>query len=112
MTGGSQPVAQWWAVAPAGQVSYLANVDPELLSIALDPLPDTAPAVVQFRPEARTAMGDLVALLLDELDRAAFALFPHWLSGAERLDGPQGLGLAGIRAAGLARVIPDAYQRE
>jgi very-short-patch-repair endonuclease len=113
---------------------------------------DTAAAVVQFRPEARTAMGDLVALLLDELDRAAVALFPHWLSGAERLDGPQGLGLAavralaaecaarsrnfgpfltdlaersllgepggpsrfpaGVRAAGLARVIADAYHRE
>ncbi|MDT5027643.1 MAG: hypothetical protein QOE61_4069 [Micromonosporaceae bacterium] len=152
MTDGSQSVAQWWAVPPAHQVSYLASVDPELLSIALDPLPDTAPAVVQFRPAARAATGDLVALLLDELDRAAIALFPRWLSGAERLDGPQGLGLAavralavecaarsrnfgpfltdlaersllgkpggpsrfpaGVRAAGLARVIADAYHRE
>jgi very-short-patch-repair endonuclease len=152
MTGGSPTVAQWWAVAPPHQVSYLASVDPELLSIALDPLPDTAPAVVQFRPVARAGTGDLVALLLDELDKAAVALFPHWLSGAERLDGPQGLGLAavralaaecaarsrnfgpfltdlaersllgepsgqsrfpaGVRAAGLARVIADAYHRE
>jgi very-short-patch-repair endonuclease len=152
MTGGSPTVAQWWAVAPPHQVSYLASVDPELLSIALDPLPDTAPAVVRFRPAARAGTGDLVALLLDELDKAAVALFPHWLSGAERLDGPQGLGLAavralaaecaarsrnfgpfltdlaersllgepsgqsrfpaGVRAAGLARVIADAYHRE
>jgi very-short-patch-repair endonuclease len=150
MTRGAQLAAQWWTVPPAHQVSYLLDTDPELLRIALDPLPDNAPAVVQFRPGSGGPLGDQVSVLLDELDRAAVALFPSWLPGAERLDPSQGLGVpavralaaeaagrspnfrpfladlaergllgriggsrfpAEVRAAGLARVIADAYGR-
>jgi very-short-patch-repair endonuclease len=118
----------------------------------LDPLPETAPAVVQFRPATAGPLGDQVAVLLDRLDRAAIALFPRWLPGAELLERSVGLGVpavralataaaarsrnfgpfladlaerglcervtgnarfpAEVRAAGLARVIADAYGRE
>jgi very-short-patch-repair endonuclease len=90
--------APWWAVPPAQQVSYLVGADPELLRMALDPLPVNAPAVVQFRPTAGGPLGDQVTVLLDELDRAATALFPSWLPGAERLDASPGLGVAAVRA--------------
>jgi very-short-patch-repair endonuclease len=144
-------VPRWWEVPPPLQVSYLAGVDPELLAIDLDPLPAGALAVVQFRPAALVAAADHVTVILDELDRAALALFPAWLPGAERLEGPQGHGVAAVRvlaaeaaarssnfgpfladlaeralrgstggrprfpaevrAAGLARVVADAYGR-
>ncbi len=98
MAPAGQLAVQWWTVPPARQVSYLSGADPELLGIALDPLPATAPAVVQFRPATGGPLGDQVTLILDELDRAAVALFPRWLAGAERLDGPQGLGVPAVRA--------------
>jgi very-short-patch-repair endonuclease len=88
----------WWAIPPQGEVSYLAGADPVLLSISLDPLPDGAPAVVEFRPAVTGRFEDLVAVLLDELDRAAVALFPRWLPGAEELDGANRLGIAAVRA--------------
>jgi len=160
MTDGEDAGARWWEVPPARQVSYLAGVDPEMLAIALDPLPDSAPAVVQFRPGVDGSLGDQISLLLDELDHVALALFPRWLPGAEHIEGPQGLGIpavralatqaaatsthfgpfladlaehglrgrtgaavdrragerprfpADVRAAGLARVLADAYGRE
>jgi very-short-patch-repair endonuclease len=98
MTPAAELATQWWTVPPARKVSYLTGVDAELLGIALDPLPATAPAVVRFRPATGGPLGDQVAILLDELDRAAVALFPRWLPGAERLDGPQGLGVPAVRA--------------
>jgi very-short-patch-repair endonuclease len=138
-------------VPPVRQVSYLLGADPRLLSIDLDPLPANAPAIVQFRPGTGGPLGDQVAVLLEELDRAAVALFPRWLPGAERLDRSDGLGVpavralaaqaaarssnfgpfladlaerglrgrpsgparfpAEVRAAGLTRVIADAYGR-
>jgi len=78
-------------------VSYLVGAEPERLNIALDPLPPTAPAVVEFRPIAGSR-GDPVNVLLDELDRAAMALYPRWLPGAEQLDASQGLGVPAVRA--------------
>jgi very-short-patch-repair endonuclease len=97
MTRAAQMAARWWDVPPQGQVSYLVGADPELLRIALDPLPDPAPAVIQFRPGTGGRMGDQVALLLDQMDLAAVALFPRWLPGAERLDGSRSLGVPAVR---------------
>src|SRR5205807_8045050 len=41
MTRAAQVAARWCNVPPQGQVSYLVGTDPELLKIALDPLPDS-----------------------------------------------------------------------
>jgi len=91
-------VAHWWTAPPAGQVSYLVGADPELLDIALDPLPAAAPAVIHVRPATSGRLGHHIDVLLDELDRAAVVLFPRWLPGAERLDGSGNLGIAAVRA--------------
>jgi very-short-patch-repair endonuclease len=88
---------RWWGVPPSHQVSYLVGVDPERLAIAVDPLPSEAPAVIQYR-STTMAERDLVDVLLDELDRAALALYPQWLPGAERLDGSFGLGIPAVRS--------------
>ncbi len=145
----------WWAGPPTRRVSHLPGVDPELLRVALDPLPPAAPAIVHYRPPTAVGpLGDLVDALLDQLDSAALAMFPRWLSGADRFDSESPLGVAavralaaraaarsrhfgpfladlaerglrgprhpagrsrfapGVRAAGLARVIAEAYDRE
>ncbi|MFI6784781.1 endonuclease domain-containing protein [Micromonospora sp. NPDC050276] len=144
----------WWAAPPMRRVSHLPAVDPELLRVALDPLPLAAPAIVHFRPRVVGSLGDLLDDLLDQLDNAALAMFPSWLAGADGVDSGGTLGVAavralaaraaarsrhfgpfladlaerglrgprppvgrsrfapGVRAAGLARVIADAYGRE
>ncbi|MGW0217592.1 endonuclease domain-containing protein [Micromonospora chokoriensis] len=144
----------WWAAPPARRVSHLPGVDPELLRVALDPLPPAAPAIVHYRPTLVGPLGDLVGTLLDQLDTAALAMFPRWLAGADHFDSEGTLAVAavralaartaarsrhfgpfladlaerglrgprrpagrsrfapGVRAAGIARVIADAYDRE
>lgn len=144
----------WWAAPPTRRVSHLPNADPELLRVALDPLPPTAPAIVHYRPTVVGPLGDLVDALLDQLDTAALAMFPRWLAGADRFERDGTLGVAAVRAlaartaarsrhfgpfladlserglrgprqptgrsrfaaevraAGLARVIAEAYDRE
>lgn len=97
MRHGAGAVTHWWMVPPPRQVTYLIGVDPELLGVALDPLPPDAPAVVRFRPTVGVSPAAQVAVLLDELDRAAIALFPRWLPGAEGLDGPHALGIVAVR---------------
>ncbi|MEU7871543.1 DUF559 domain-containing protein [Dactylosporangium sp. NPDC049140] len=91
-------LAHWWDGPPRRQVSHLDGAAPELLSVALDPLPSAAPAVVSFRPAPPGTPGDQVHVILRELDRAAIALYPLWLPGADALDGPSALGVAAVRA--------------
>ncbi|MFC7482693.1 hypothetical protein ACFQX7_25515 [Luedemannella flava] len=100
------PAPAWWSTLPAHRVAHLTGVDPDLLAIALDPLPAGAPAVLRFRPSATGPLGDQVAVLLAELDRVAVALFPAWLPGADRLAGPQGRGWP--RSARWPRTSPPA----
>jgi very-short-patch-repair endonuclease len=90
--------AEWWNVAPRHQVSHLAGVDPELLALAVDPLPAPAPVVVRYRPRRGGPLRAQVTAVLDELDSVAGVLFPRWLPGAERYDGTGLLGVAAVRA--------------
>ncbi|WDZ82648.1 endonuclease domain-containing protein [Micromonospora cathayae] len=90
--------APWWTALPAYRVCQLAGVDPDHLELALDPLPADAPAVLRYRPPAGPHPAGQVAALLDATDRAAVALFPHWLPGADRLDGPGTLSVGAARA--------------
>ncbi|MEU5909330.1 DUF559 domain-containing protein [Micromonospora sp. NPDC047527] len=144
----------WWAASAPRRVSHLPGVDPELLRVALDPLPPEAPALVHYRPVVVGPLGDLVSTLLDQLDSVAVAMFPSWLPGADGFDGQGTLSVAAarslaartavrsrhfgpfltdlaerstrgsrrpgdrfrfpaeVRAAGLARVIAEAYGRK
>src|SRR5687768_17114837 len=89
---------QWWTVPPAREVSYLVNADAETLALTIDPLPVDAPAVVRFLPSGQGRIEDQVSVLLKQLDLAALGLYPRWLPGAERLEGPQGNGVPAVRA--------------
>jgi very-short-patch-repair endonuclease len=100
--------ASWWALPPLGRVSRLTGVAADLLVLALDPLPPQAPAIVWFRPPRGGSVADQVGVLLDELERAAVALFPRWLPGAGDLDGASDLGLAAVRTLAAAAASRSA----
>lgn len=51
-------------------------------------------AVVNWAPTKITGDG----VVIDVLDRAALALYPVWLPGAEWIEGPGGLGVAAVRS--------------
>lgn len=88
----------WWAAPPTGRVSHLPGIDPEMLRVALDPLPRAAPAIVHYRPTVTGSLGVLVDTVLDQLDSAALAMFPRWLTGADHVDSEGTLGVAAVRA--------------
>ncbi|MEU8318832.1 DUF559 domain-containing protein [Nonomuraea sp. NPDC048881] len=91
-----------WAELPIGQVVRL-DADPDAVALALDPLPDDAPAVVTYFAAGERSVADLAASVLRELDKAAIALFPAWLPGAEGIEGPSGVNVAAVQALALRR---------
>ncbi|MEV3985486.1 DUF559 domain-containing protein [Nonomuraea sp. NPDC049758] len=91
-----------WAELPIGQVVRL-DADPDAVALALDPLPDDAPAVVTYFAAEERSVADLAASVLRELDKAAIALFPAWLPGAEGIEGPSGVNVAAVQALALRR---------
>ncbi|MGC4808499.1 DUF559 domain-containing protein [Micromonospora sp. DT233] len=106
-TGGG---ARWWDSVPPRRVSHLSGVDPELLRLALDPLPPAAPAVLAYRPEPGLTLDGLVAAVLDEWEAAAQALLPRWLPDADRFDGGTALGRAALRSlAGRVAARSDHF---
>ncbi|MER6578470.1 DUF559 domain-containing protein [Nonomuraea sp. NPDC001023] len=91
-----------WAELPIGQVVRL-DADPDALALALDPLPDDAPAVVTYFAAEERSVAGLAASVLRELDKAAIALFPAWLPGAEGMREPSGVNVAAVQALALRR---------
>ncbi|GGT23556.1 hypothetical protein GCM10010176_080180 [Nonomuraea spiralis] len=79
------------------------DADPDAVALALDPLPDDAPAVVTYFAAEERSVADLAASVLRELDKAAIALFPAWLPGAEGIEGPSGVNMAAVQVLALRR---------
>ncbi|MBO4207970.1 endonuclease domain-containing protein [Micromonospora echinofusca] len=104
-----QNARPWWMVPPPDQVSQLVGVPPELLTLALDPLPDGAPAIVRFRPPVRMSTVDQLTIVLAELDRAALTLIPRWLPDADRLGAPDLLGVEAVRALATRAAARSAH---
>ncbi|MEU7914117.1 endonuclease domain-containing protein [Microbispora bryophytorum] len=108
-------MARSWRELPTGRVVYLHG-DPDAVALAVDPLPDDAPALVTYVPRpAGTPAADttatgatgagtpaaVVADVLRELESAALAMFPAWLPEAARITGPGGAAVAAVRALAL-----------
>ncbi|WP_033340360.1 DUF559 domain-containing protein [Catenuloplanes japonicus] len=69
------------------------------------------PAVLshRFRSPGTGPVAGFVGKLLDDLEGAAFELFPAWLPGAEHIDSPGGAGLAAVRALAASRAAGSAH---
>lgn len=80
--------ALWWTQPPMGRVTRVRDAACDAILVALDPLPETAPPVIAFRPDRSALARDQIALILRELESAALKLYPAWLPGAEQLSAP------------------------
>ncbi|MFC0863240.1 endonuclease domain-containing protein [Sphaerimonospora cavernae] len=94
-------MARTWAQLPTGRVVRLGGVSTETITLALEPLPDDAPAIVTYAPPPTTSVSNLVTTLLAEFETAAVELFPSWLPGAEGITGPGGASIPAVRALAL-----------
>ncbi len=88
----------FWTGLPRGSVVRLQGASAEAIALSLEPLPDSAPAIVTYYPKSTASLSEAVISILSELQTVAVQLFPAWLPGAERLDGPGGAGIKAVRA--------------
>lgn len=91
-------MAGFWADVPPGRMAHLVGASPEAITLALEPLPADAPAVLTCQITGDPSSSRVVAAVLDQLERAALDLFPAWLPGAEVISGPGGAGVHAVRA--------------
>ncbi|WP_433429835.1 endonuclease domain-containing protein [Nonomuraea sp. CA-141351] len=91
-----------WSELPIGRVVRLDG-DADAIALAVDPLPPGAPAIVTYFTAEPRSTSEMAASVLRELDKAALALFPAWLPGAEGIEGPGGAHLPAVRALALRK---------
>ncbi len=94
-------MARMWAQLPMGRVVRLGGASSKDVMLALEPLPDDAPAIVTYSPPSASSVSELVTALLAELERAAIELFPSWLPDAEGITGSGGASIPAVRALAL-----------
>jgi hypothetical protein len=78
--------ATWWTQLSVGRVTRIRDAACDAILAALDPLPETAPAVIPYRPPLihdRTDDQDLLVRILNDLESVALALYPAWLPSVE-----------------------------
>jgi very-short-patch-repair endonuclease len=102
-------MAGFWAELPPGRVRHLVGASPEAIALALEPLPDDAPAVLTCQITAQPSSPRVVAAVLDQLETAAMDLYPAWLPGAEAIDGPGGAGASAVRALAVAKAATTSH---
>lgn len=96
-------MAGFWSGLPTDRVVRLVGADYEAISSCLDPLPETAPAVVTYFQHAEAFQyaepitSTVVEAILRELTTVAVELFPQWLPAASAIDGASRLGIAAAR---------------
>jgi very-short-patch-repair endonuclease len=94
-------VVRSWAELPVGRVVRLDGADADALTLAVEPLPENAPAILTYFATGTPTTADMVTAVLRDLEYAAVALFPAWLPEAEGIAEPGGAGLRAVRALAL-----------
>lgn len=90
------------ATLPVDRVIRLSGVTADQLAVALDPLPEGAPVVIQFRLQTATSAAAVIDEVLDRLTQVTVELFPAWLPDGDLIDGG-GTGLDRRAVHTLAR---------
>src|SRR6266487_823372 len=88
----------FWTDLPVGRVTRLCGASHEAISLTLDPLRDSMPAILTYYPEIGSSLSETVGFVLSKLEQVAVGLWPGWLPGAGRLDGAGGAAIAAARA--------------
>lgn len=87
-----------WSRVPTERVVRLVGLTADQLAIALDPLPEDAPAVISYQVTPPcTAPIAIVDRILAELEVLARELFPAWLPSADAIDTASGLDRRTVR---------------
>ncbi len=87
-----------WAAAPASGICALTGLRPTDLALALDDLPDDAPAVLLIRLDPVTDVSQVLDDLVAVLETTAYDLYPVWLPGAAAAPGRTTVDRAAGRA--------------
>ncbi|OZG29964.1 hypothetical protein BH683_006125 [Williamsia sp. 1138] len=72
-----------WSALPSSGVVSLTGVGVAAIALALDDLPDDAPAVLLTRVDQISGASQVIDDLIGRLERIAYDLYPAWLPGAE-----------------------------
>jgi very-short-patch-repair endonuclease len=94
-------MAQLWTNLPAGRVVRLVGASPEAIALSVEPLIETAPAILTYFADTAPSQAQVAAAILAQLETAALDLFPAWLPGAAGIASPGGAGIAAVRALAL-----------
>lgn len=73
----------YWSVLPSSGIVSLTDVGPTDMAMALDDLPDDAPAVLLVRIDEAVSSAQVIDALVVGLEKTTYDLYPAWLPGAE-----------------------------
>lgn len=71
-----------WSALPSSGIAALTDVGPTEMALALDDLPDGAPAVLLVRIDDVDSTSEIIDALLAALEATTYDLYPAWLPGA------------------------------
>ena len=89
-----------WPAAPTTGIAALKGISPADVAVALDDLPDDAPAVLLIRLDEVTEVAQVLNDLGAVLETMSYDLYPAWLPGAEV--SPDGVTIDRLAARALA----------
>ncbi|PXW31082.1 UNVERIFIED_CONTAM: very-short-patch-repair endonuclease [Williamsia faeni] len=87
-----------WSALPTSGITALTGINPTDMAIALDDLPDDAPAVLLIRLDQVTDISQVLGDLVAVLENITYDLYPVWLPGAEVSPGRATIDRAAARA--------------
>lgn len=93
-----------WTVLPSSGIVSLTDIGPTDMAMALDDLPDDAPAILLVRLDDVVSSAQIIEALIAGLETTAYDLYPSWLPGAEVSPGQGTIDRLAARAlaSGLA----------
>lgn len=95
-----------WSALPSSGVVSVTGAAAAAIALALDDLPDEAPAVLLTRIDQVSGAAQVIDELISILERTAYDLYPAWLPGAEASPGRSTIDRAAARS--LAATVAES----
>ncbi|WP_207840300.1 endonuclease domain-containing protein [Williamsia soli] len=100
-----------WSALPASGVVSLKGVGAAAIALALDDLPDDAPAVLLTRIDQVSGASQVIDELIGRLERTAYDLYPAWLPGAEVTPGRSTIDRVAARSLAATMAASTPHHR-
>lgn len=110
-TSTTTDVDRWWSGLPLDRVARIHGASARELADSVDPLPADAPAINFYTvdPASATRTVDLVEAIVAELESAAVASVPLWLTEFDHHGGASTLDRRAARAAAVRLAADTAH---